>query len=322
MTARRTLFAAPLALLATRAAAQDRFPSRPITVVNPWPPGGSSDTMARVVMQRMSAILGQPIVVENRPGATGTVGHGTVARARPDGHTLLFGTNSTYAIAPHLMEGLPYDSATAFAGISMVGRIAQAFCVHPSVPAATLGEFLALARAQPGQLSFSSAGIGATSHLATEMLMARAGINLLHVPYRGGAPSAQAVVTGEVRASFVDVITALPLRAGGQVRMLGVSTTTRSALANDVPTIAEQGVTGFESSTDAGFFAPAGTPEPILRRLNEALREALGHPETRQAILAMGAEPIGSTIEAFAAYLTRESAKWGEIIRSRGIRMG
>lgn len=322
MTTRRLLLAAPAALLASPAFAQDRYPSRPVTVVNPWPPGGSSDTMARVVMARLSATMGQNFVVENRPGASGTVGHGSVARARPDGYTLLFGTNSTYAIAPHLMDGLPYDSATAFAGIALVGRNAQSFCVHPSVPARTLGEFLALARAQPGQLSFSSAGIGATSHLATELLMARAGITLLHVPYRGGAPSAQAVVSGEVRASFIDVVTALPLRQGGNVRMLGVSTRTRSPLATDVPTIAEQGVADFESSTDAGFFAPAGTPEPIIRRLNEAVRDALAHPETRQAIIAMGAEPIGSTTEEFAAYLTRESAKWGEIIRARGIRIG
>ena len=321
MIGRRGVLAAST-LLAAPALAQERYPSRPVTVVNPWPPGGSSDTMARVVMQRMSAILGQNFVVENRPGASGTVGTGTVARARPDGYTLLFGTNSTYAIAPHLMEGLPYDSATAFAGISLVGRMAQSFCVHPSVPANTLAEFLALARGQPGQLTFSSAGNGATSHLATELLMARSGINLLHVPYRGGAPSAQAVVTGEVRCSFIDLITALPFSRGGTVRILAVSTAARSSLAPDVPTIAEAGVPGFESSTDAAFMAPAGTPEPIIRRLNEALREAIAHPETRQALIAQAVEPIGSTPQEFADYLTRENAKWSEIIRSRGIRLG
>ncbi|MFN0114455.1 MAG: Bug family tripartite tricarboxylate transporter substrate binding protein, partial [Paracoccaceae bacterium] len=174
----------------------------------------------------------------------------------------------------------------------------------------------------PGQLSFSSAGNGATSHLATELLMARSGISMLHVPYRGGAPSAQAVVTGEVRCSFIDLITSLPLSRAGNLRILGVSTATRSPLAPDVPTIAEAGVPGFESSTDAAFLAPAGTPEPIIRRLNEALREALSHPETRQALLQQAVEPIGSTPQEFAAYLAAETAKWGEIIRARGIRMG
>ena len=321
MIPRRPLLAAP-AWLAAPALAQERYPSRPVVVVNPWPPGGSSDTMARIVMQRMTAILGQNFVVENRPGASGTVGTGTVARARPDGYTLLFGTNSTYAIAPHLMEGLPYDNATALTGISLVGRMAQSFCVHPSVPATTLAEFLALARAQPGQLTFSSAGNGASSHLATELMMERAGIRLLHVPYRGGAPSAQAVVTGEVRCSFIDLITALPFSRGGTVRILAVSTAGRSPLAPDVPTIAQAGVPGFESSTDAAFFAPAGTPEPIVRRLNEALREAVAHPETRAALLAQAVDPVGSTPEEFAAYFARENAKWSEIIRSRNIRLG
>lgn len=321
MIGRRPLLATP-ALVTAPAMAQDRYPARPVTVVNPWPPGGSSDTMARIVMQRMSVILGQNFVVENRPGASGTVGHGSVARSRPDGYTLLFGTNSTYAIAPHLMEGLPYDNATAFAGISLVGRTAQAFCVHPSVPANTLAEFLVLARAQPGQLTFSSAGNGATSHLATELLMARAGISLLHVPYRGGAPAAQALITGEVRCCFIDLITALPFSRAGSARILGISTAARSPLTPDVPTLAEAGAPGFESSTDAAFFAPAGTPEPIIRRLNEALREALSHPETRAALVAQAVEPVGSTPEAFAAYLARENAKWSEIIRSRNIRLG
>ncbi len=321
MLARRPFLVAP-ALLAAPALAQERYPSRPVVVVNPWPPGGSSDTMARIVMQRMTVILGQNFVVENRPGASGTVGTGSVARARPDGYTLLFGTNSTYAIAPHLMEGLPYDNATALAGISLVGRMAQSFCVHPSVPANTLQEFLAIARAQPGQLSFSSAGNGASSHLATELLMEKAGVNLLHVPYRGGAPSAQAVVTGEVRCSFIDLITALPLSRGGSVRILAVSTADRSPLALDVPTIAQAGVPGFESSTDASLFAPAGTPEPIIRRLNEAVREAVAHPETRAALLTQAVEPVGSTTQEFAAYFARENAKWSEIIRSRNIRLG
>jgi tripartite-type tricarboxylate transporter receptor subunit TctC len=229
---RRHLLAAGIAGLGARAAAaQEVYPSRPVTMVIPWAAGGSTDTLGRVLAQTMGNDLGQPIVVENRGGASGTVGHGHVARSRPDGYTFLIGTNSTYAIAPHLMRGMPYDNRAAFTGVSLVARSAQALCVHPSVRANDLAGFLALVRSKPGEVTFSSAGIGASSHLATELLMAKTNTRMLHVPYRGGGPSAQGLLAGEVACSFVDLVTALPFRQSGQLRLLGVSTSQRSALA-------------------------------------------------------------------------------------------
>jgi tripartite-type tricarboxylate transporter receptor subunit TctC len=290
-------------------------------MVNPWPPGGSSDTMARLFAQRFTQMLGQNVVVENRAGASGTIGHNHVAQQRPDGTTLLFATNSTYAIAPHLISPLPYDNRAAFTGISLVARTAQSVCVHPSVPVTTIQEFLAYVRARPGQVNFSSAGIGATSHLATELLMAAAGLDMVHVPYRGGAPSAQAVLAGETRMSFIDAITALPHRQAGTLKMLAVSTARRSPLAQDVPTLQEAGVAGFESSTDMALMGPAGMPEAITARLAEAVRAALADPAFRQQVVAQGADPVGGTPAEFGPYWTAESEKWGALIRARGIRM-
>jgi tripartite-type tricarboxylate transporter receptor subunit TctC len=323
LTRRAALIAAVAAPLAAQGQPAADYPSRLVTVINPWPAGGSSDTLARILMQRIGADLGQPFVVENRPGATGTLGHNAVARARPDGYTLLFGTNSTYGIAPHLSAGgLPYDNERAFAGISLVARSPQLLCVHPSVPARSLAELIALARAQPDRLTFSSAGIGGTSHLATEMLQSTAGIALLHVPYRGGGPSAQALLAGEVNITFIDAVTALPFIAEGRIRPLAVSTRVRTPLAPEVPTLEEAGLPGFESATDFAFLAPSGVPEPVLRRLHAATIAALGTTEVREKIDAAGLIVIGGGPEAWPGYLKAEVAKWGAIIRERGVRAG
>lgn len=304
------------------ATAQEPFPSRPITMVIPWAAGGSTDTLGRLLAQVMAGDLGQPVVVENRSGASGTVGHAHVARSRPDGYTILLATNSTYAIAPHLLRNLPYDNRAAFTGVSLVARSAQSLCVHPSIPANSVAEFIAHLRARPGQVSFSSAGIGASSHLATELFMAKTGTRMLHVPYRGGGPSVQGLLAGEVGMSFVDLVTALPFRPSGQLKLLGVSTASRSELAADVPTLAESGVAGFESSTDVALLLPAGTPAPIVTRLSASLTRALTEPETRRRIITMGIEPIGSSAAELDAYWTRESDKWGEIVRSQNITLG
>ncbi|PZW51154.1 tripartite-type tricarboxylate transporter receptor subunit TctC [Humitalea rosea] len=325
---RRSLAAAGLAAVPALAglgsrpsAAQEVFPARTLTLVVPWTAGGSTDTLGRVLAQTMSMNLHQPIVVENRSGASGTVGHGFVARSKPDGYTFLLATNSTYAMAPHLMT-LPYENRAAFTGLSLVARSAQALCVHPSMPVNTVAEFLAYVRARPGDVTFSSAGIGASSHLATELLMAKTRTQMLHVPYRGGAPSVQGLLAGEVKVSFVDLVTALPFRQDGRLKVLGVSTTARSDLARDVPTLAESGVAGFESSTDFAFLLPAGTPAPIVQKLSTSLRSALQDPETKARIIALGIEPVGSTAAELDAYWTRELDKWGEIIRVQHITLG
>ncbi len=316
---RRLLLASVAAPLVARAQ-EAPYPNHTVTVINPWPAGGSSDSVTRILVQRMAADMGQPFVVENRPGATGTLGHAVVARARPDGYTLLLGTNSTFAIAPHLYASLPYDYEHAFTPISLVGTNPQIFCVHPSVPVQDFSGFLAKARAEPGKLSFQSSGIGGTSHLATELLMSMARIEMLHVPYRGGGPAAQALLTGEVNCGFVDIITALPFLQGGQMRPLGVSSTARAPLVPAVPTIAEAGLPGFQSSTDFALLGPAGMPPAVVETLHAAVVAAVHSAEVSGKLAAAGIEAVGGSPAQWPDYYNREYNKWGEIIRSRGIR--
>ncbi|MCS6891490.1 MAG: tripartite tricarboxylate transporter substrate binding protein [Rhodovarius sp.] len=310
----------PLLSASQTARAQADWPNRPVTVVVPWPAGGSTDVMTRVLTQQLAAATGQPFVVENRAGATGTVGHAHVARARGDGYTLLVGTNSTYAIAPHLMAQLPYDNETALAPIMLIATNPQILVAHPAQPFRDFAGFLAFARAHPGRLSFASSGPGGTSHLATELLMQMAGIEMLHVPYRGGAPALQAQLSGEVQVTFVDTIVAVPHIRSGQLRPLGVSTAARTPLAPDVPTIAEAGLPGFESSTDFALFAPGETPPALIARIHAAFAQALAEPAVRERLIAQGMTPIAGRTEDFRAYQRRESEKWGALIRARNIR--
>lgn len=310
-----------LGALARTAHAQADYPSRPIRLVVPWPPGGSTDSLGRLLAQAMSTILGQSVAVDNRGGGVGTIGHASVATSRPDGYTLLVGTNSTYGIAPHLIANLPYDTQRAFTNLGQIATNAQVLCVHPSVAARNVAELIALAKARPGQLNFSSSGVGGTSHLATELFMSMARIEMTHVPYRGGGPAAQALIAGEVNVTFVDAITASPLMQGGQVRGLGVSTMQRTPILPNVPTINESGLPGFESSTDFALFAPAGLPGPIAQKLHDAMKRALATPELRDKLLQQGIVPVGSSPAEFAAYQQREFEKWGRIIRERNIRV-
>jgi tripartite-type tricarboxylate transporter receptor subunit TctC len=305
-----------------RAAAQAPYPNRVIKLVVPWAPGGVTDVTARILAQKMGSELGQTMIVENRPGASGTIGHTAVSQSDPDGYTLLLATNSTYAMAPHLLGKLQYDSDKAFAPIGLVLSSPQVLCVHPSIPATNITEFLTYVRArQPDAVVFESSGHGGSSHLAMELLMSMAKFSMLHVPYRGGGPALQALVAGEVNTGFVDSVIALPQAEGNKIRMLGVSTTERLPLAPDVPTIAEAGVPGFQSSTDVALLAPAGTPSAIIERLSAVLLSALKSPEVRDPLLKQGAIIVGGTPDAYPAYYAKESAKWGEIIRSRGISM-
>ena len=322
---RRTVLSAALAAAASglamrRAAAEAAYPNRVIKLIVPWAPGGVTDVTARILAQKMGSELGQTMIVENRPGASGTIGHTAAAQSDPDGYTLLLATNSTYAMAPHLLGKLQYDSEKAFAPIGLVLSSPQILCVHPSIPVTTVAEFLDYVRArQPDGVVFESSGHGGSSHLAMELLMSMAKFGMLHVPYRGGGPALQALVAGEVNTGFVDSIIALPMAEGGKIRMLGVSTTERLPLAPDVPTIAEAGVTGFQSSTDVALLAPAGTPPAIIQRLSSVLLSALKAPEVRDPLLKQSVLIVGGAPDAFPAYYTTESAKWGEIIRTRGI---
>ncbi len=322
MTIQRRALAALPALLAAPALAQETWPARAVTLVVPWAPGGSTDTLSRLLAQRVSADTGQQILVDNRPGASGTVGHLSVARARPDGYTLLIGTNSTYAMAPHLLDNIPYDNDRAFAPLGLLAYTPQYMCVHPALPVRDVAGLIAHARANPGRLSYSSSGAGSSAHLAVELFNAMAGIEMLHVPYRGGAPALQALMTNEVQFSAVDAVSALePMRANA-VRAIAVSARERHASAPNVPTVRESGLPEFECSTDFALFGPAGLPDALATRINAAFAAALRAPEVRPRLDAMAIIPVAGAPGDFAAYLQRESAKWGGIIRARNIRPG
>jgi tripartite-type tricarboxylate transporter receptor subunit TctC len=292
-----------------------------VKIINPWPAGGSSDSVTRIVAAKLGDLLGQATVVENRPGATGTIGAAVVAKAPADGYTLLLTTNSTYSIAPHLYHALPYDGATAFVPINLIGRNAQILCVHPSLPTRDFKAFLAHVRAHPGVVNFSTAGQGATSHLATELLEMTADISMLHVPYRGGAPSVQAVLSGETLVSFVDVITALPYVNTGQLRALGASTGARATMMPDVPTIDEAGLPGFQSSTDFALFAPAATPPEVMAALVAATHQALHAPDVAERLRSQGIDVVDGGPDMFGSYWTAETQKWGTVIHTRGIKL-
>jgi tripartite-type tricarboxylate transporter receptor subunit TctC len=314
--------AAPMIAGVRGARAQDAYPSRVIKLVVPWPPGGVTDVTGRLIAQKLSTELGQSVIVENRQGASGTIGHAAVAQSAPDGYTLLLGTNSTYAIAPHLFERLPYDTDKALAPISLVARGPQVWCAHPSMPFKDFKGFLEYVRArQPDGVTFGTAGPGASSHLATELMMSMAGFRMLHVPYRGGGPSLQALLAGEVNVVFVDAVIALPFVGTDKLRMLAVSGAERIPALPDVPTVAEAGIAGFQSSTDLSLFAPAGTPDAIVRALHVALVAALKSPEVREPMLKQGSTIVGGTPEEFRTYIAQESAKWRDVIRSRGIKV-
>ena len=300
--------------------AQD-YPGKSVRVVVPWAAGGSTDSISRILAAKLTEYTGQQFIIDNRAGATGTIGHALVSKSPPDGYTVLIGSNSTFAIAPHLYKTLQYDNDTAFAPISLLALSPQILSVHPSIPAKNVRELIALAKAKPDLLVFSSAGPGSTSHLATELLMNTAGIRMIHVPYKGGGPSAQALLGGETMLSFVDVITALPFAKAGRLRPLAASTTKRSQMMPELPTIAESGLKGFESSTTFAAFAPAGTPREIVAKLNKDLTRALAAADVREKLFNQGIETVGSTPEEFVVYNKAESAKWGKVIREQGIKI-
>ncbi|MBV7481452.1 tripartite tricarboxylate transporter substrate binding protein [Bordetella sp. BOR01] len=311
------LFAAVAPALA--AAADAGYPDRPIRLVIPWSVGGSTDLLGRILAERMGRDLDTTVVVENKPGATGTIGYAQVARASGDGYTLLLGTNSTFAIAPHFYHDLPYDVTTDFVAVGMIGSNQQVLCVHPGVPAGTLAELVQYAKQQPGAVTYASSGVGGSSHLAMELLMSTTGTQMLHVPYRGGAPAVQAILGGQTQAGFVDISIAEPLVRAGKLRALGTSGARRAPLLPDTPTLAEAGAAGFESLTTFGLFMPAGTPAKVVARINTALNAALQDPAVTEKLGGLGFELTGGSPAAYAVYAKTETAKWGNLIQQRHI---
>ena len=299
--------------------AQD-YPAKPVRLLIPWAAGGSTDSIGRILAQKLNEYTGQQWIIDNRSGATGTIGHALAAKAPPDGYTILLATNSTFAIAPHLYKTLQYDNDKAFMPISLVAISPQILSVHPSLPVKSVKDLIVLAKSRPAQIQFSTAGVGATSHMATELLMNMAGIKMTHVPYKGGGPSAQALIGGETALSFVDVITALPQAQAGRLRPIATSTASRTSLMRELPTIAESGLPGFESVTSFAMFAPAGTSKEVIARVQRELIKALGTGDVKDKLRAQGIDPVGSGPEELVAHQKAEIAKWGKVIREQGIK--
>jgi tripartite-type tricarboxylate transporter receptor subunit TctC len=319
--ARSTLCGLPAFILALGlhpALAAETYPGRTILVVDPFAPGGSSEVQVRVVVQKVASTWGQSIVVESRPGAGSAIGTQSVARAAPDGYTLLF-TNAAIATVPSLSRDKAFDPVRDFAAIVQAGRYPFLLVAQPTLPD-NLKDLIAYAKANPRKLNFSSSGIGAGSHLAMELFGSMAGIQLVHVPYKGSSPSATAIVSGEVQLATVTANAVLPYLRSGKLRALGVSTLARSPLMPEVPTIAESGVPGYDVSQWSGFLAPAKTPVAIVDRLNREINVALQLPDVRQRFADLGIEPVGGTPKQFADFVAAEVRKWTRVIQDAGIK--
>lgn len=308
-----------LALLFAATAAAQPFPSRPIKVVVPYPPGGGTDVVARIVTQKMAAILDSPIVVDNRAGAGGNIGTEYVARSPADGYTVLVATGST-TINNTLTPNLTWELMRDFVPIVQFAWNQSVLVVTPSLPVATVAELVALAKAKPGQLTVASSGIGSSAHLWSELFEMKAGVDFTHVPYKGTAPAQSDLVGGQVNLMFSDISAALPLVKSGKLKALGVGSLTRFDGLPDVPTISEAGVAGYEGGSVVGLIAPAGTPKEAIDVLNAAAVKALVAPEVRDRLLGLASLPVGGTPAAFGERLRAETEKWALVIRTAKIK--
>jgi tripartite-type tricarboxylate transporter receptor subunit TctC len=294
------------------------YPTRPVTIVVAFTPGGPSDVLSRLIGKRLQEILHQPFIVENRPGAGGNIAAEQVKNAAPDGYTLLMGNNSILATNAALYKKLPYDAERDFLPISLVGTQANILVVNPNVPANSMQELIALAKASPGALNFASSGHGAAAHLAGELFKTEAKINIVHVAYKGAAPALQDVIAGHVQMMFATAASVIGLIKQGKVRALAVTTPNRTALLPDLPTVDELGIKGFEATTWHGLVAPAGTPKEIIDALHIATTEALKDPATRQALIGLGVDIVGNTPKEFADYIKAEIPKWTAVVKASG----
>ncbi|HEY0223590.1 MAG TPA: tripartite tricarboxylate transporter substrate binding protein, partial [Pseudolabrys sp.] len=308
--------AALLALAAPAVAAG--YPNRPVSVVVAFTPGGPSDVLARIVGKQMELLLGQPFIIENRPGAGGNIAADSVAHAAPDGYTLLMGNNSILATNEALYKKITYSPQQDFAPITLIGTQANILVVNPDVPAHSLMELIALAKAQPGKLNFASSGYGAAAHLAGELFKTQANVDIVHVPYKGAAPALQDVIGGREQMMFATAASVVGQIKGGQVRALAVTTLKRTAVLPDVPTMDEAGLKGFEASTWHGLVAPAGTPPDIIAKLHDAAIKALADPGVQASLGQLGVDIVGDTPEQFGAYIKSEIPKWTAIVKASG----
>lgn len=321
MKIRRTasvVCAAMMTLSAGGAWAQAGYPVKPVRLVVPSSPGGGTDITARILAPKLTERLGQQVVVENRAGAGTMIGTEVVAKAAPDGYTLLMGL-STLAINPAMYKKVPYDSVRDFAPISQVIAAPNMLVVHPSVPAKTVKELIAFARARPGQLNYASAGHGTNPHLSMELFLSMTGTKMLHVPYKGLGPGIVDLLAGHVTVATATMLTGLPHVKSGRLRLLGTTGAKRAAVLPDVPTVAEAGVPGYEASQWYGVLAPAQTPKEIVARLHAEIVRILQAPDMKQKLAADGTDPVGSSPDEFARYIKSELTKWGKVARDAGI---
>jgi tripartite-type tricarboxylate transporter receptor subunit TctC len=297
------------------------YPTRPVTLIVAFTPGGPSDVLARIVGKKLEQLLGQPFVVENRPGAGGNIAAEIAARAAPDGYTLLMGNNSILATNASLYKKLGYDAEKDFEPITLIGSQANILVVNPSVPARSVAELIAFAKANPGTLNFASSGYGAAAHLAGELFKTEAHVDIQHVAYKGAAPALQDVIAGHVQMMFATSASVLGHIREGLVRPLAVTTLKRIAVLPDIPTIAESGIPGFDANTWHGLVAPAGTPKEVIDKLYHATAVALRDPEVRKALTDLGVDLVGSSPQEFAAYISRETPKWSAVVKAAGARI-
>jgi tripartite-type tricarboxylate transporter receptor subunit TctC len=313
--------AALLAVVPLAGHAADPFPHKQIRFVVPYPPGGPLDAVARLLGQKIAADVKHPVVVENMPGAGGNIGAASVAKAAPDGYTILMGAVATHAINPSLYPGIPYNAERDFIAVTQVASTPNVLVVNPALKANSVAEFIALAKSQPGKLNFGSGSTGSAGHLAGELFKSMAGVDMAHIPYKGAAAAMQDLIGGRVELMFDNLASSLSQVKAGRIRALAVTTARRSALAPDLPTIAESGLPGFDISTWFGIFVPAGTPRPVVDRLHDEFAKALAAPDVREKMLNLGAEPVGNTPEEFAAYVKAEAAKYAKLVKASGAKV-
>lgn len=310
-----------LSLWAGQAIAQD-YPTKPIRFIVPWAPGGSADTVVRLLSQKLTESLRQQVVVDNRPGANGQLGMRLGAEAVPDGYTVVHGYISNLAIDPSLYKTLPYDPSTDFAPITQMVANSNLLVVHTSVPAKTLGQLIAYAKANPKKITFGSSGVGSIGHLTGALINDRAGIDMLHVGYKGGGQAVIAVVGGEIQAMFSGFSSTLQHINAGRLRALAITSAERSSVLPNVPTLAESGFPGLEATAWHGMFAPAATPKAIVRKLHDETVRALSLPDVKDRLSRLAFDIVGSSPEAFSAYIQAERKKWAPVVKASGAQAG
>jgi tripartite-type tricarboxylate transporter receptor subunit TctC len=323
--ARRTLIAASLSALALGAIvlpaqAQDKWPSKPITYVVPFPAGGTTDILARLIGQKLGPALGTTVIIDNRPGAGGNIGSELVARAAPDGYTIMGGTISSHSINASLYK-LSYDPLKSFAPITLIGTNANVLVVNPASPFKSVKELIAAAKAKPDSLSFASAGNGTSQHLSAELFKTMAGIDMVHIPYKGSAPAIQDVIGGQVPLMFDTTVVAGPFIQSGKVRALAVTSAKRVATLPDVPTMAEAGVPGYEVVSWQAMFAPAGTPPAIVQRLQTEVAAILKQPDVQERLAKLGVDPSGMAPQQLAEFQAAEIAKWAKVVKTANVKV-